>query len=211
MAHTAHHLHEQFEPRPDAQALASNAEGEVDYEPRPDQSIKISPEHQQIMQRIIKLYSGSASEEDMQGTYAFEANSNAPRVDVRLIMIGIVYDKDAVYDDPFSYCDTRYKIAGQWYGLPVVFSSLRTLKTEVVKDTPSEIVWKMQHEYTPKVLGMPKAVNSLISLGLDDRGKVRYHKDMWNEKDYSHEGLGKFFKTLQADVTPAMSRPPKTL
>jgi hypothetical protein len=92
-----------------------------------------------------------------------------------------------------------------------VFSSLRTLKTEVVKDTPSEIVWKMQHEYTPKGISKSKAVNSLISLGLDDQGKVRYHKDMWNEKDYSHEGLGKFFKTLQADVTPVMSRPPKTL
>jgi len=28
----------------------------------------------------------------------------------------MVYGKEAVYDDPWSYCDTRYKIAGQWYG-----------------------------------------------------------------------------------------------
>ncbi|ETS85033.1 hypothetical protein PFICI_03058 [Pestalotiopsis fici W106-1] len=188
MSHTAHHIHEQFEPRPDAHKLAGDVNGKVDYEPHPERSIKISTEHEQIMQKIINLYSGSASEDDMQ-----------------------VYDKDAVYDDPFSYCDNRYKIAGQWYGLPMVFSGLRTLKTEVVKDTPTEIIWKMQHEYTPKGIGKSKAVNSLISLGLDDQGKVRYHKDMWNEKDYSHDGLGKFFKTLQADVTPAMSRPPKTL
>jgi hypothetical protein len=28
----------------------------------------------------------------------------------------LVYAKEAIYDDPWSYCDTRYKIAGQWYG-----------------------------------------------------------------------------------------------
>jgi hypothetical protein len=27
-----------------------------------------------------------------------------------------VYAEKAIYDDPWSYCDTRYKIAGQWYG-----------------------------------------------------------------------------------------------
>lgn len=29
----------------------------------------------------------------------------------------LVYAKEAVYDDPWSFCDTRYKIAGQWYGM----------------------------------------------------------------------------------------------
>lgn len=67
MAHTAHHIHEQFEPRPDAQKLTGDANGDVDYEPHPEKSIKISTEHQQIMQKIINLYSGSASEDDMQG------------------------------------------------------------------------------------------------------------------------------------------------
>ena len=28
-----------------------------------------------------------------------------------------VYAQEAIYDDPLSYCDTRYKIAGQWYGM----------------------------------------------------------------------------------------------
>jgi len=27
-----------------------------------------------------------------------------------------VYAEKAIYDDSWSYCDTRYKIAGQWYG-----------------------------------------------------------------------------------------------
>lgn len=33
----------------------------------------------------------------------------------------------------------------------------------------------------------------------DDKQKVKYHKDMWNEKDYSHDGLGKIMKTLNGD------------
>ena len=46
-----------------------------------------------MLTAIRKLYQGSASYDDMQ-----------------------VYAEKAVYDDPFSYCDTRYKVAGQWYG-----------------------------------------------------------------------------------------------
>lgn len=28
-----------------------------------------------------------------------------------------VYAEEAFYDDTWSYYDTRYKIAGQWYGM----------------------------------------------------------------------------------------------
>jgi hypothetical protein len=86
-----------FEIRPDPQELTSPHRTEpkldVDYEPHPERSIRIEPERQKVLQSICNLYSGSASEEDMQ-----------------------VYAEKAVYDDPWSYCDTRYKIAGQWYG-----------------------------------------------------------------------------------------------
>ena len=100
MASRAETIQQNHEPRPDPQSQTSNPDPSqnsstgVDYEPHPDQSIKVSPERERIVKSITSLYSGSASEEDMQ-----------------------VYAKEAIYDDPWSYCDTRYKIAGQWYGM----------------------------------------------------------------------------------------------
>lgn len=100
-------IHEKFEPNPNPAELTGNdgtrnVKENVDYEPHPDQSLDISPEHQTIIKHITNLYCGSASEEDMQ-----------------------VYAEKSIYDDPYSYCDTRYKIAGQWYGLPKVSKSSR--------------------------------------------------------------------------------------
>ena len=92
-----------------------------------------------------------------------------------------------------------------------VFSKLRTLKTEVVEDSPDVIVFKLQQEYTPAVIHKAMPVNSLVSLTLDKDGKVRYHKDQWNEKDYSHEGLGKLIKKLNGDYLTKITQPPETL
>lgn len=125
MAETTEELHSRFEPHPDPQALTGhddsnhNVAKDVDYEPHPEKSLKVSPEHQKIIDAITGLYSGKASEELMQ-----------------------VYAEKAVYDDPASYCDTRYKIAGQWYGLPKLFGKLETKAVEVVQDKDDEIVYK---------------------------------------------------------------------
>lgn len=58
------------EPNPDPQALTSNPGNNsstgVDYEPHPESSIPLSPERQKIIDSITSLYSGSASESDMQ-------------------------------------------------------------------------------------------------------------------------------------------------
>ena len=99
MSSRAEKLQENYEPRPNPQSLTGNADPlqnsstGVDYEPHPERSIKISPEREKIVKSITNLYSGSASKEDME-----------------------VYAAESIYDDPWSYCDTRYKIAGQWYG-----------------------------------------------------------------------------------------------
>ena len=181
-------LHNEHEPQPDPQKLTGHEGKVVDYEPHPENSLKISPEHDGIIKSITNLYSGSASEKDM-----------------------MVYAEKAIYDDPLSYCDTRYKIAGQWYGLPKIFSKLETKKVEVVKDTPTEIVYKQRHAYTPRVLNKTTEVDSLVSLGLDNEGKVRYHKDMWNDKDYNHSGIGKLIKNLNGDHLTKITQPPKSL
>ena len=99
MTSRAQAIQDNYELRPDPQEItghsdpSQNSSTGVDYEPHPESSLKISPEHEHIIKCITNLYSGSASEDDMQ-----------------------VYAEEAVYDDPWSYCDTRFKIAGQWYG-----------------------------------------------------------------------------------------------
>jgi len=94
-------------------------------------------------------------------------------------------------------------------------STSRTLATEIVSSTTDEVVFKLRQEYKPKPSPASKAVNSLVSLKLEKDGegkeKVVYHKDMWNEKDYSHEGLGKVFKTLNGDHLTKITQPPKSL
>ncbi|KAI9731928.1 MAG: hypothetical protein M1834_004379 [Cirrosporium novae-zelandiae] len=200
---TTQQLHDSYGIRPNPQDLVQNQalswnnkvenkseRPTVDYEPNPDRSIKLSPEHENIVECITRLYSGSASEEDME-----------------------VYTEEAIYDDPWSYCDTRHKIASQCppsVGISKFFSS-RTLKTEIMTDSPQHIIYKQQQEYTPKLLHFSHAVNSLVTLTLDDQGKVRYHKDIWNENDYNHEGLKEIMMTLNGDHLMNIAQPPQSL
>jgi hypothetical protein len=52
-------------------------------------------------------------------------------------------------------------------------------------------------------------------LGLENDGEVRervkYHKDMWNEKYYNHDGLGNVFKALNGDHLMKITGPDETL
>lgn len=125
-----------------------------------------------------------------------------------------IYSEDAVYDDPLSYCDNRYKIAGQWYGIPKLFKTSTTLGTEVVKSSHDELIFKLRQEYVFQGGIAKKVVDSLVSLGVTgDDGKevVKYHKDMWNEKDYSHQGIGFLFKKMNGDYLTGVTQPPKDL
>lgn len=87
---------------------------------------------------------------------------------------------------------------------------------QVVKDTPAnEIVFELRQEYTHQSPPpTPKTVDSLVSLGLDNTTenapKVRHHKDMWNDEDYSHQGLGKLIKNLNGDHLSKITQPPES-
>lgn len=93
-------------------------------------------------------------------------------------------------------------------------SSSKTIATEVVSNTDKEVIFKLRQEYQPRLMPTSKVVDSLVSLALekiDDKEKVVYHKDMWNEKDYSHQGLGYLFKTLNGDHLTKITQPPESL
>jgi hypothetical protein len=81
-------------------------------------------------------------------------------------------------------------------------------------------VFKMKRAWTPRLSPKTFDVNHFVSLSLeraaeeDGEGpseRVLYHKDQWNEKDYSHGGLGKILKTINGDTATVMTRPPKDL
>lgn len=174
------------QPHPDPRSVephpepARNVNNEVDYAPHPESSIPISPSRHEILKHITNLYSGSASESDMA-----------------------VYAEQSIYDDPFSYCDTRHKIAGQWYGIPKLFVRSETLATEVVRSSDDELVWKQRQRYTFAGVHASYTADSLVSLKLEGMGgpeRVVYHKDQWNGKDYSHRGLGMLIKKLNGYV-----------
>lgn len=130
---------------------------------------------------------------------------------------------------PNTDCDTRYKIAGQWWGIPAVMKSSGTKTVEVVSSTPvstnanekpGAIVFKMKRAWTPRLSPKTYDVNHFVTLTLekaaeeDGEGpseRVKYHKDQWNEKDYDHGGLGKIMKTANGDFATIGTRPPKDL
>lgn len=85
---------------------------------------------------------------------------------------------------------------------------------------PGAIVFKMKRAWSPRLTHKTFDVNHFVTLSLekalpeDGEGpseRVKYHKDQWNEKDYSHEGLGKVMKTLNGDFATIGTRPPKDL
>ena len=191
---------------------ATSAPLNQDYEPHPSASIKLEPNRQRILDSIVRLYSGSATHDE----------GSTGKQDM------LVYAKKSIYDDIASYCDTRYKIAGQWYGIPYVMKSSVTTAIEVVSSTeaeppmtPATIVFKMKRAWTPRLMaGKTFDVNHFVVLSLekaaeeDGEGpseRVKYHKDLWNEKEYSHSGFGKVMKTINGDWATIGTGPPKDL
>ncbi|KAL3450424.1 hypothetical protein BJX65DRAFT_305261 [Aspergillus insuetus] len=185
------------QPHPAQREVEPHPSPPESYTPHPGSSLPLPPHRASILQKIQSLYRGSASESDMS-----------------------VYAEKSIYDDPFSYCDTRYKIAGQWYGIPKLFEKSETLATEVVECNDDEMVFKQRQRWTLKGLGEPmggKTVDSLVSLRLEKQNgeggeeKVVYHKDMWSKRDYDHEGFGAVVKKLNGDKLTHITKPPESL
>ncbi|KAL0570369.1 hypothetical protein V5O48_011584 [Marasmius crinis-equi] len=153
-----------------------------DYTPDPSKSFPLSPARQALVDDIIALY---------------EMKPTVERVKR--------YTPDCVYNDQFVYANDRYKMAGQWFGLPKLFKSAESKGYQVVTNDKDLIQLKHEEAWTFKIIPKTAVINAIISLSLDpatvdsDFIRVKYHKDQANDKDYSNEGLGASFKQWQAD------------
>ena len=52
------------------------------------------------------------------------------------------YTSDCVYDDQFVYANDRYKMAGQWFALPKLFTDSKNEKYQIVKNEPGLIQFR---------------------------------------------------------------------
>ncbi|WVQ67099.1 uncharacterized protein L199_005293 [Kwoniella botswanensis] len=154
-----------------------------DMEPNPANSIPLPPNRQKLIDDVIALYS-------CQPTIERVAR----------------YAPACVYDDQFVYANDRYKMAGQWFGLPKLFPKSENVAYEIVKNEDTLIQFRNKQTWHFHLIPKTATINALVSIVLDPATKdsdfplILYHKDQANEKDYSHEGFGFSFKKTQADM-----------
>lgn len=97
-----------------------------DYTPDPSKSIKLSPQRQALVDDIIELYSCHPTVQRVRR-----------------------YTSDCVYDDQFVYANDRYKMAGQWFALPKLFSDSSNHGYQVVKNEPGLIQFRNKQVRPP--------------------------------------------------------------
>lgn len=154
-----------------------------DWTPDPSKSIKLPANRQALINDVIALYSCQPTVERVKR-----------------------YSPDCVYDDQFVYANDRYKMAGQWFALPKLFKDSHNVKYEIIKNEPNLIQFKNEQSWTFAGIHKTAVINALVSLSLDpdtadsDFVQIKYHKDQANEKDYSHKGIGFYFKKWQAGI-----------
>jgi hypothetical protein len=157
----------------------------ADHTPDPSKSLPLTPQRQALIDDILALYSCKPTIERVKR-----------------------YTPDCIYDDAFGYADNRYKVAGQWFALPKLFSASENMGYQVIRSDQEMIQFNSEQKWTLRLIPKTITMKSLVSLSLDpetvdkDFMRIKYHKDQANEKDYSHEGLGFHLKKWQADHVP---------
>ena len=102
-------------------------------------------------------------------------------------------------------------MAGQWFALPKLVKDSHNVGYEVIKNDKDLIQFKNEQSWTFAGIHKTAVINALVSLSLDpetvdsDFIQVKYHKDQANEKDYSHKGIGFYFKKWQAGSSDSRS------
>ncbi|PBK77956.1 hypothetical protein ARMSODRAFT_946796 [Armillaria solidipes] len=120
------------------------------------------------------------------------------------------WNKDAVFEDPLSYCKGYNEYAAQWFALPKLFSKSETLSTRIMSSTssPNRLVFAQKQEYTPRLFGRKKVIDSIIVVDLDREEKILRLVDQWDGKVPTWFG-SHTLRRANAKVAPWLVHVPK--
>ncbi|KAF8323144.1 hypothetical protein DL93DRAFT_631388 [Clavulina sp. PMI_390] len=93
--------------------------------------------------------------------------------------------RDAIFEDPLRQCKGYKEYTAQWFSLPKVVSSSRTISHRVLASTssPSRIVYSQTQEYTMRITKRKKVVQSMVVIHLDNNNKITMLEDKWKGDD----------------------------
>jgi len=121
--------------------------------------------------------------------------------------------KDAVFEDPLSKCVGYHEYAPQWFSMPKIFPTSRTLKMNVVASTygpsePNRIVYEQEQEYTIRFLGHKQVMRSLVVIDLDDEDMIVKLEDKWDGRDQPRRFGSYYLRRLNAKALPWIVKVP---
>jgi len=112
--------------------------------------------------------------------------------------------KDAEYEDPYTRCKGLNEIASQWYALPRMYTKLAVTGRRVLTSTehPNRLIMWQKHEYTIRVAGSKKVVESILVIDFDEEGKIARMIDQRRGLDPPTRWGAQQLRRLNGRVTP---------
>ncbi|KAF8497073.1 hypothetical protein F5888DRAFT_1700095 [Russula emetica] len=112
--------------------------------------------------------------------------------------------KDAEYEDPYTRCKGLNEIASQWYALPRMYTKLALTGRRVLTSTehPNRLIMWQKHEYTIRVAGSKKVVESILVIDFDEEGKIARMVDQRRGLDPPTRWGAQQLRRLNGRVTP---------
>jgi len=141
-----------------------------------------NPLHLAVLDDLKDMYEGSATKEVLQKRWR----------------------KDAEYEDPFTKCKGLHEIAPQWYSLPRMYSKLAVTGRRVLSsmEHPNRLIMWQKHEYTVRVTGSKKVVESILVIDFDEEGKIVRMVDQRRGADPPTRWGAQHLRRLNGRVTP---------
>ncbi|TFK26441.1 hypothetical protein FA15DRAFT_667530 [Coprinopsis marcescibilis] len=150
---------------------------------------KISADHQRIFEDLKELYCCRPTKQIFERSFA----------------------KDVTFEDPLSKCAGINQVMSQFFAMPKFFSKSESLGSRVMSSTtlPNQIIFWQQQEYTLRLLGRKKVIESIIVVDLDEEDKIIRLLDQWDGQDLPSWFGSTLVRSMNGKIMPWLVHVPQ--
>ena len=121
------------------------------------------------------------------------------------------WNRDAVFEDPWTKCVGYKEYTAQWFSLPRVVAQSTTVQYRVLSSThhPHRIVVDQTQQYTLRYIKRKRTIHSLVFLELDEQGKIIKMEDRWNGEEPPRKWGALWLRRLNGKTAHLFVRVPR--